>query len=105
MQSISHFVLLQVGNLTEVLIPFVKYRMRISAEKRDDGEENKGKVERTQAEKGLHLEVYDREYYHEHRGTNKNLIAIKLIVYHVRYDFIVLPSLEARQIFFKLQVV
>lgn len=51
-----------------MLIPFVKYTMRVKAEKRGDGttidpEEGKrgGKIQRTQAEKGRHLEQYDRE--------------------------------------------
>ncbi|CAN0077413.1 unnamed protein product [Scytosiphon promiscuus] len=74
--TIVFVVQLLVGNLTEVLIPFVKYTMRINAEKRGDdhglgasggseggattaGAKQGGKVQRTQAEKGLHLEQYD----------------------------------------------
>lgn len=53
----------QVGNLTEVFIPFVKYRIRLRAERRaavagTDEKEEEG----TQAEMGLYLEQYDREY-------------------------------------------
>lgn len=58
----------QVGNLTEVLIPFIKYTMRVKAEKRGDGHGHEGvpvvsgkNIQRTQAEKGLYLEQYDRE--------------------------------------------
>lgn len=52
----------QVGNLTEVLIPYAKYRMRVRAEERSRIEGTAGKVQRTQAEKGLYLEQYDREF-------------------------------------------
>lgn len=54
-----------MGNVTEVAVPYIKYIIRIKAEKRGDGSpegvKNTGKVQRTQAEKGLHLEQYDRE--------------------------------------------
>lgn len=66
-----------------MLIPYVKYTMRIKSEKRADDEHGheaerranadkqekgkgrgkKAKIQRTQAEKGLHLEQYDRECY------------------------------------------
>lgn len=52
--------------MTEVAVPYIKYIMRTKAEKRGDGSPdghgNVGKVQRTQAEKGLHLEQYDREF-------------------------------------------
>lgn len=51
----------QVGNLTEILIPYAHYRMRVRAEERSKIEGDCGKVRRTQAEKGLYLEQYDRE--------------------------------------------
>ncbi|CAM9173656.1 unnamed protein product, partial [Pylaiella littoralis] len=77
--TIVFVVQLVVGNLTEVLIPYVKYTMRIKSEKRADDEHGheaerranadkqekgkgrgkKAKIQRTQAEKGLHLEQYD----------------------------------------------
>lgn len=65
----------QVGNVTEVAVPFIKYTMRTKAEKRGDGSpgghENKGKVQRTQAEKGLHLEQYDREFLFPPNDRNR----------------------------------
>lgn len=53
--------------MTEVAVPYIKYVMRIKAEKRGDGSPDGhqnavGKVQRTQAEKGLHLEQYDRKF-------------------------------------------
>lgn len=52
----------QVGNLTEVLIPLVNYHMRVAAEERDEYESvPNGRVQRTQAEHGRHLEQYDRK--------------------------------------------
>eukprot|EP00903_Cladosiphon_okamuranus_P009327 g8896.t1 len=61
--TIVFIVQLLVGNVTEVAIPYIKYIMRIKAEKRvngsPDGHKNTGKIQRTQAEKGLHLEQYD----------------------------------------------
>lgn len=51
-----------MGNLTEVLIPFVNYHMRVAAEERDEYESvPNGRVQRTQAEQGRHLEQYDRK--------------------------------------------
>ena len=58
----SRATLPQVGNLTEVLVPYVKYRMRVRAEERSKIEGTAGKVQRTQAEKGFYLEQYDREF-------------------------------------------
>lgn len=46
-----------------MLIPYAKYRMRVRAEERRKIEGNVGKVQRTQAEKGLYLEQYDREFF------------------------------------------
>ncbi|CAM9560241.1 unnamed protein product, partial [Laminaria digitata] len=57
--TIVFAVQLLVGNLTEVLIPYAKYRMRVRAEERSRIEGTAGKVQRTQAEKGLYLEQYD----------------------------------------------
>ncbi|CAM9118497.1 unnamed protein product [Ectocarpus sp. 13 AM-2016] len=64
--TIVFVVQLVVGNLTEVLIPFIKYTMRVKAEKRGDGHGHDGvpvvsrkNIQRTQAEKGLYLEQYD----------------------------------------------
>eukprot|EP00752_Nemacystus_decipiens_P016452 g14707.t1 len=61
--TIVFVVQLLVGNVTEVAVPYIKYVMRIKAEKRGDGSpdghQNVGNVQRTQAEKGLHLEQYD----------------------------------------------
>lgn len=44
-----------------MLIPYAKYRMRVRAEERSKIEGTGSKVRRTQAEKGLYLEQYDRE--------------------------------------------
>lgn len=60
-----------MGNVTEVAVPYIKYIMRIKAEKRGDGSPDghgkAGKIQRTQAEKGLHLEQYDREFLSRRR--------------------------------------
>lgn len=61
----------QVGNLTEVLIPYVNYRMRVRAEERSKIEGVRTKVRRTQAETGLHLEQYDRELRLLRHSRNK----------------------------------
>lgn len=50
-----------MGNLTEVLMPYAKYRMRVREEERSKIEGTGSKVRRTQAEKGLYLAQYDRE--------------------------------------------
>lgn len=43
-------------------MPFVKYRMRIAAEERDEYESvPNGRSQRTQAEQARHLEQYDRK--------------------------------------------
>eukprot|EP00904_Undaria_pinnatifida_P001459 jgi/Undpi1/11313/HiC_scaffold_30.g13611.m1 len=57
--TIVFIVQLLVGNLTEILIPYAHYRMRVRAEERSKIEGDCGKVRRTQAEKGLYLEQYD----------------------------------------------
>ena len=52
----------QVGNLTEVLIPYVKYRIRLRAERGSDVDSADDNEEGTQAETGFYLEQYDREF-------------------------------------------
>lgn len=51
-----------MGNLTEVLIPYVKYLFRMRAERRSDPQQSHQDVEGTQAETGLYLEQYDRKF-------------------------------------------
>lgn len=100
MGSVSlHYVLffsgnsLQVGNLTEVLIPYVKYRMSLSADSsaaQRAGGEGEGaaaaaasptRVQRSQAEKGRHLEHYDRERLRVVFFFDRSILCCR-VVYH-----------------------